>query len=203
MDFHTSDTIDKRSQMKTADTKNDLSNPYAGFRLRATAFLIDYLVIAVYILLLTGAVFVLLRSFPAVRPVALLSNPFISDLLTFLTLVLPVILYFALFESSSRRATPGKQRMGLQVMDGKGGTLGKGRALFRSFVKFLPWQLAHTCIYHIEGWPSAIRQPTPWIVAGLVLVWVLVGCFVISMGITRTRQTLYDLAAGSYVVVGK
>ena len=179
-----------------------MADEYAGLRLRVAAFAFDYLVIVGYIVVLTAIAFgVVMVSGPRPPAATPFANPVFSDLLTFVTLVLPVILYFTLQESSPRQATWGKRKVGLRVATATGASLSKGQAFVRSLVKFLPWQLAHTSIYHIPGWPSAMTQPTPWVTAGLVLVWVLVGANLASLLLTKTHRTLYDWLAGAFVVV--
>ncbi len=47
--------------------------------------------------------------------------------------------YFALFESSSWQATPGKRMVGIQVVANDGSRLGRGRAFARFFAAALSW----------------------------------------------------------------
>lgn len=90
--------------------------------------------------------------------------------------------------------------MGLLVATTHGKRLGLPRSLLRSLLKFLPWELTHACLWRIPGWPLAPRAFPPIIVVGLVLVWVIVGVYVLSFFISKTHQTLYDLLAGTYVI---
>lgn len=62
-------------------------------------------------------------------------------LVAFITAILPVILYFTLLEGSEGGVTWWRHHMGLRVVQMSGERLGRGRALMRSVVKFLPWQL--------------------------------------------------------------
>jgi uncharacterized RDD family membrane protein YckC len=173
-------------------------NQPAGFKPRLLAFLIDYAIIVGYILLLTSAALLIGTGFPGLRNEMLLSDPYVGDLLAFVTLVAPVGLYFTLFESSHHQATPGKRRMRLQVTNLAGGRLSRGRALVRAAVKLLPWQVAHTSIFHIPGWPLAIVDFPPGAVVGFSIVWLLVGVYLVMLFVTRRPP--YDLAAGSVVL---
>jgi uncharacterized RDD family membrane protein YckC len=174
---------------------------FANLRLRFVAFLLDYLIIAAYIVVLI-VVSVLLGFGPLQQTFqSLFANPNSGEISAFLLLVLPVILYFALFESSSWQATWGKRKVGLRVMNTYGERLSFGRSLVRSFIKFLPWELAHACLWRIPGWPLNPQTPPLIISTGLVLVWVIVGAYVISMLVSQKHQTLYDMIAGSYVVL--
>lgn len=174
---------------------------FANLRLRIAAFLLDYLIIAAYIIVLI-VVSVLLGLGPLRQAFqGLFANPNSSELSAFLLLVLPVILYFALFESSTWQATCGKRKVGLRVTDTHGERLSFARSLVRSLIKFLPWELTHACLWRIPGWPFNPQTPSPIISAGLVLVWVIAGAYVISLLVSKKHQTLYDLIAGSYVVL--
>jgi len=175
---------------------------YARATKRIIAFMLDYLVIVGYIIVLTLIAIGLMYAVDSSQAVVMFTNPFVADLLTFLTLVLPVILYHALLESSVHQATWGKQKIGIKVIDVKGSRLSRPQALLRSLVKFLPWQMAHTCIYHVKGWPSA-PEMTSEIVVGLVVVWVLVGVYVSSLILSKTHRTPYDWLASACVIVAR
>ncbi len=174
---------------------------FANVRQRVGAFLLDYLIIAAYLILLVivsvGLGFGPLRS--AFR--ALFADPNSSEFSAFLLLVLPIILYFALFEHSSWQATWGKRKMGLRTTDMHGTRLSLPRSLARSLLKFIPWELTHACLWRIPGWPLAPTTPSPIITVGLVLVWILLGAYLVSMLVSKKHQALYDWIAGTYVIV--
>lgn len=168
---------------------------------RIRAFAYDYLLIAGYLILLTGASLLLVRG-PLGETWRVLTSSAVSmDLVAFCTTILPVVLYFTLMESSRSGATWGKQRTGLRVVRVNGERLGRGRALIRSALKFLPWQIAHTCLFHIPGWPMAPQAPPNWVMVGFVLVWVLVGLYLATMAAGPQRRTPYDWAAASQVIL--
>jgi len=171
-----------------------------SFRRRVAAFALDYVLIAAYLAVLGVVGSVLAFGPMGDRWQELVSNPHRMDLVAFSTAILPVIIYFTLLEGSARGATWGKRRMRLRVARTGGGHLGRGRALVRSAVKFLPWQLAHTCLLHIPGWPAETQEPQLWVVAGMVLAWVLVGLYIVALGVHPDRRTPYDWVAGSQVV---
>jgi uncharacterized RDD family membrane protein YckC len=176
---------------------------FANVWQRIGAFLLDYLIIAAYIALLVimsvGLGFGPLRR--AFR--AMFADPTISEFSAFLLLVLPVIMYFALLEHSSWQATWGKRKMGLQVIDTHGARLSLPRSLVRSLLKFVTWELTHACLWRIPGWPLAPTTPSPLITAGLVLVWILVGAYLVSILVRKKHQALYDWITGTYVVVAQ
>jgi uncharacterized RDD family membrane protein YckC len=164
------------------------------------AFLLDYLVISAYLVLLV-VVGLLVRSSPFGGAFgSLFANPVSAEITAFVLLVLPVILYFALFESSVWQASPGKRRMGLQVTDERGARLSLPRSLARSALKFIPWELTHLCLWNIPGWPLEATTIPPLIVVGLVLVWVIVGAYALSLLLSKTHQTIYDRVVRAFVV---
>jgi uncharacterized RDD family membrane protein YckC len=176
---------------------------YAGFAKRLKAFAFDYLIILAYILVMAGVNFgITLRGRMIEEISPYFASPVIKDVVAFLTLILPVILYFALQESSPRQGTWGKRKAGIRVITAQGESLTKIQALVRSLVKFLPWQIAHTSIYQIrEVVPEG--RAAPFDITGFVLVYILIGIYLAAMFISKKRRTPYDWISGSYVVVDK
>ena len=174
---------------------------YAGFFKRIYAFALDYLVIAGYLLLLTGVILgsnFLFGSFEIWS--STFESPIIRDLVAFFTGILPVILYFTFQESSAAQATWGKRKIGLKVVDKRGERLSKLRALGRSLLKFFPWQLAHTALFNIPGWPMAPETPATWVVICMVMSQGLVIIYLLFLAIHKAHQTPYDFVAGTYVI---
>jgi uncharacterized RDD family membrane protein YckC len=164
----------------------------AGFPRRLLAFAIDFLSIATYILVL-GVIGT--STMHLTTEFVGLTSPWTMDLLAFVVLVLPVILYFALQEGSQRQATWGKRRVGIKVVNARGQKLSWLQALIRSAIKFLPWQLAHTCV--IQIWSG---QTSSWLIIGAVLAQGLVVINVLSILVTRDHRALYDWLSGAYVI---
>jgi hypothetical protein len=77
------------------------------------------------------------------------------------------------------------------------------RALWRNALKLIPWELTHACLWRIPGWPLAPETPPLWITVGLILVWVVVAVYVLSLALSQRGQTLYDWLAGVRVVPAK
>ena len=167
----------------------------AGLGKRLQAFVYDGMVLA-FLLLMSAAIGSALHV--AVGPVRF--TPALADGVAFVVLILPVILYGAWAESSPRQATFGKRRAGLVVVDARGGRLSRRRALARSALKYLPWQIAHSCLFRVPGWPSDPQEPSPWIWAGLILAQGLVLLTLLTLSFGRERRTPYDRIAGTAVV---
>ncbi len=169
----------------------------AGLGKRLQAFVYDGMVLA-FLLLTSAAVGSALHL--AVGPVRF--TPALADGVAFLALILPVILYGAWAESSPRQSTFGKRKAGLVVVDARGGRLSRGRAFARSALKYLPWQIAHSCLFRVPGWPSDPQEPSPWIWAGLILAQALVLITLLTLSFGH-RRTPYDRISGSYVVLAR
>jgi uncharacterized RDD family membrane protein YckC len=102
---------------------------------RIIAFLFDFLIITGYLLILLGVgVGITILS----GQVSLLASPIAMNVLAFSVLVLPVIGYFALQESSSQQATWGKHRAKIKVAAIEGARMSFWQSLWRSTIKFLP-----------------------------------------------------------------
>lgn len=171
----------------------------AGLWPRVKAFGVDYLFIAAYLIVLTGAVWGL-RLTPLRGLLArLYGAPSTAQLTDSLLFDIPVMLYFALFESSAWQATPGKRRIGLRVVTESGQRVGLPRALGRIILKFLPWEIAHTSIWRTPGWPRH-AQPTTINLVGYLAVYALLGVYIVTLLTSGARQTLYDQLTQTRVV---
>jgi len=99
---------------------------------RLKAFALDYLVILAFII-----ISILIGFLSGVKIHSVLER----QLLGFVTLTLPVFLYFYLSEISKSGATFGKRFAKISV---KSNQTGKYKTIFiRNFIKFLPWEIAH------------------------------------------------------------
>lgn len=121
------------------------SQPYAGLGSRIVAFALDYIIIAGYLFIVI-AVGVAGRTFVPSMTQTLFATPVSGQLAGFLSVTLPISLYFIFLESSDWQATWGKRRRGLRVTQAGGVQLSFPHALSRTVLKFMPWELAHTCI---------------------------------------------------------
>jgi uncharacterized RDD family membrane protein YckC len=177
--------------MRIETARTDLR--YAGLKQRVLAFMFDFLIIVGYILiLLVIGVGVNFLS----GEITLLASPIALNILAFVVLVLPVILYFAFQESSSQQATWGKRRAKIKVAPVQGARMSLWQSLLRSAVKFLPWQLAHVSVIYIwYGSQSTIFLIGSLIAQGLVIVYIM------CLWLGKRHRTPYDWLAGTCVVV--
>lgn len=177
---------------------------FAGPARRLLALGLDGLVVGAYLAALTA---VTMAASRAGRLLGLdLSwprNPVFADLTVFVSLILPIGLYFALSESSARQATWGKRKAGLLVVGISRGRLPFGRAVLRAIFKLLPWQIAHTSLFHIPGWPWDPSAPPAWVYAGFGFCYALLGANIALLLLSSERAALHDRVAGSRVIYSR
>jgi len=171
-----------------------MENKNAGFWKRAGAFTLDYIVILGYLIFLTLLFLFLNNTFNADR--FLFTTRSQSQLMGFLLVTLPITLYFAFGESSSYQATWGKQRLKLKVTDYNGDKVSFWRALTRTLLKFIPWEISHTLIWTIYFSP---QTNSILINYGFGLVYLLIGLNIACLKMTKTHQTIYDFLAKTFV----
>lgn len=129
------------------------------------------------------------------------ADPLRAQLIGIALLTLPVVLFFALWEASNRRATPGKRALGVRVERVGGDRLSVSRSLLRSAVKFAPWELAHTAVWRVAG--SGSESVPAAATAAFILVWLLVGLYLLMPILDPRRRTPYDRLAGTVVRQGR
>lgn len=168
----------------------------AGLRERLLAFLLDYVPVLAYLLVLVTAGVVLRRAQPAALR-AIFGGPWAGEASGFVLVTLPVSFYFALQEASPHQATLGKRRLHLYVVDAEGNRLTLPRSLLRTVLKFVPWELAHLCVWQVS---YAARSSSAVYSAGFVLVWLLVAVNALSVVLDPRRRALYDRVAGTAVL---
>jgi uncharacterized RDD family membrane protein YckC len=174
----------------------DLAHRPASSGQRALAFFFDYLLIVAYLLVLTAASF----GLTAVAGPLPTVSPYVFDLMVFAVAVLPIILYFTLLEGGGRQATWGKRRVRIRVTAVDRKPLTYRQSLIRSLVKFVPWQIAHTSLFHIPGWPGAVEAVGTASMVGLIVAQGLALLYILCLLFTPTGRAPYDWLAGTMVV---
>ena len=95
---------------------------YAGLWMRTLAFVLDYLIMAAYLVLIGLTSLMVNLVWPGLLA-AFFANELSAHISSFLLVTLPVILYFALLEASSGQGTWGKRRLNLRVVRTDGARL--------------------------------------------------------------------------------
>lgn len=160
---------------------------------RLAAYLVD-------ILLLFAAVVITqfgLEALTGGLPMRLLTTGPRIEGWVWLSVSLPTSLYFALSESSAQQATPGKRLLGLRVTGTDGKRIGFGRALLRTIVKLIPWEVTHLSLF----------LPTPILMdgqggflPGLMTADVLIVFYLAVVVMTAGKRSIHDLVASTMVL---
>jgi uncharacterized RDD family membrane protein YckC len=116
----------------------------------------------------------------------------------FATATIPFLLYFATTITSRRQATLAMRWLGLRVVDLGGGRLSLGRAMLRSAILLVPFELNHTVMFHLS--PGAGREGGPIVVAAIAAVWILILLFLGSAIVSPLGQSIHDRVAGTRVI---
>lgn len=158
---------------------------------RVGAFSIDWLLIAAWGGTLFSVVLYLSDGEPPEG-----ANPWIGQLVGFVSMTLPVLLYFTLCECSSFQATLGKRCLGLSVTSVDFGRLNFQHSLLRNALKFLPWELGHLGAQQMFFAGEA--EPATWIWLPLLASMIIPVLWFLHL--LRMGDTPYDGWAGARVV---
>lgn len=109
---------------------------------------------------------------------------------------IPAWLYFIVSDASPVGATVGKRLLGLHVQTLAGVRLGLGRAIGRTAVKLLPWELVHLSAFALSTDPNALH---PWQVIGLSTANVLSIAYLVIAVVTRGQRSAHDFVMGTVV----
>ncbi len=163
---------------------------------RIGAFCADYVVCACYGAAIFGVV--LLSNGGRVPQRAV--HPLAGQAIGLFSLTIPVILYFAICESSRWQATIGKRLLGLRVQDMSGNRLPWRKTLVRALLKFLPWELGHTVVHQLVS--GGTNDVPLWVLTLLAIAVLLDVWYLVSMWFGNGR-TAYDRASAAQVVIAR
>ena len=133
------------------------NNPYAGFWKRLAAAFIDSIILSIFIQII-GIFITPIIMESIIKQVQNTATMSFWGSLTIYNILMQglFILYFTLFESSSKQATLGKQLLKIKVVDCEGKRLSFLRALGRTFSKIL--SVFPSCVGFIMIGPSQKKQ---------------------------------------------
>ena len=109
----------------------------------------------------------------------------------------PAWTYFVLSDSSARGATVGKLLLGLRVTRVGGGSVGMARALGRTAVKLLPWEITHLFAFALSAQPGVSLDVGQLI--GLTIADVLIVVYLVVVACTGGRRSVHDYVAATEV----
>jgi uncharacterized RDD family membrane protein YckC len=110
---------------------------FAGFWKRVGAYLIDYIIVLLGVLVLSFGMGLVVGLVLLALGVQKDTVRLIAGVMGMLLGLSAFVFYWALFECSSKQATPGKMALGIVVTDTNGGRISFGRSIGRQFARFL------------------------------------------------------------------
>lgn len=110
---------------------------------------------------------------------------------------IPVWLYFMVCDTSPTGATIGKRLLGLQVKTLTGDRIGIGRAVVRTGVKLLPWELVHLSAFALS---TDLNNLNPLQVVGLSAANLFSIAYLVVAAVTRGRRSVHDFLVGTFLV---
>ncbi|WP_412069367.1 RDD family protein [Rubrivirga sp. IMCC43871] len=113
-----------------------------------------------------------------------------------LTFSIPAWTYFTLADRSRRGATLGKRLLGLRTASEDGGPVRGGRALARTAVKMVPWELAHASSFLFAPALGEFSLAS-WI--GLGASYALSAAYLAQAWRTGGHRSVHDVVAGTRV----
>lgn len=164
---------------------------------RLLAFAVDYVIILLYagILFAISSLFVDAQGLNSSNSY----DPLTGQILGFLTLALPVILYGFFFECSQFKATPGKKIFNLRVEITSANL--KRSIFIRNILKYLPWEIAHIGV-HMMFYFRSIQEDLPiWVWLLVIIPQIIVLVYLISLFFTSGAQSIYDKIAMTQIKI--
>lgn len=163
---------------------------------RLSAFAIDLFIVAIYGLCLFLLVVLINGGLPVQE---LPYNTYKQQLIGFVSLVLPTLLYFIYSEWRFGR-TFGKKLMGIRVVSIDGKNIRFGQIAIRNILKLLPWEIAHFGVHQFIS-ANLSQNKIPMIAfASSVFAQLLI---LIYLGFAiwhKQSRTPYDLVARTRVI---
>ncbi|WP_338472868.1 RDD family protein [Niallia sp. XMNu-256] len=166
----------------------------ASFLLRFKAFIIDYILILVY---LTGLFVISVFLFPSIQRF-FTGSLIVAQFTGFLLVTFPVSLYFIISDSYVGEQSFGKRKANIRVVGTNGEPLSMVHLTFRTILKFLPWELSHFLVYRLiyigDGGVPFSHYLLGVLIYGLIFTYILTAIF------TKKKQSFYDIVAKTHVV---
>ncbi len=167
---------------------------------RFLAFLIDYIVIIVYAGLLLGIVTLI---YSITGETYSNQSPQKGQLIGFITLTIPVILYFTLMESHKGQATLGKLIFKLKVTDEQFGKPNFNRLILRNTLKFTPWEIAHFGVHWSFYFSAQNIQPPFWTWLALISPQIIIVIFILQICVNKENRSTYEVLSKTRVITNE
>jgi uncharacterized RDD family membrane protein YckC len=175
--------------MNTTQQKNSY------LKRRLLSVVVDFSSIVAYVLVLFGLTTLIYRFVLGATPVF---DIFTAHLIGFVTLILPVLVYFIVSELGVSSNTLGKRIVGLKVasMDNKKLTI--KQVIMRNIIKFLPWEYAHILVYILILVPKAADSQL--LIIGLIIANIIPLVYLALIVFRKDHRGPHELVSRTIVV---
>lgn len=165
---------------------------YAPVKKRILSWLLDYLLILVYMGVMLA---ISLLVYCGVLGYVPTLNQTGMNLVS-LALILPVMAYFIVTEAGKKHASFGKWKLELSVASVRAAAVRFRQVLVRNLVKFIPWQAAHMMIFNgiVNDW-----EITPYFTVTAAICYGLLALYLLLVFARKDHRGLHDLIAGTVV----
>lgn len=109
---------------------------------------------------------------------------------------LPTWIYFLCSDRSKKGKTPGKRVFKLRVVGRTTDRLGWGRAMARTAIKLLPWEIIHISAFALS---KDLGTFTLWQHIGLAAGNTLAFVYFIASALTQGKHSIHDFLAGTEI----
>lgn len=109
----------------------------------------------------------------------------------------PAWLYFIVSDCSTGGATFGKRLCKLRVARSTDEGISPGRAVVRTSIKLLPWELTHIFIFALSADPGRFGH-VQWF--GIAIVYALATTYLLVLLATNGEKTVHDLITDTQVI---
>jgi uncharacterized RDD family membrane protein YckC len=166
----------------------------ASFLIRFKAFMIDYILILLYLVVLFIFNVFLFPSLQEFFNGSLIMAQFTG----FLMVTLPVSLYYIIYDSKIGGQSFGKRKTGIRVVGKNGEAISLPHATVRTIIKFLPWELSHFLTYRLIYIGEGEVPLTYYLLGGLI--YALIFAYILTTIFTKKKQSLYDILTKTQVI---
>jgi uncharacterized RDD family membrane protein YckC len=162
---------------------------------RLLSLAIDFSMIVAYVLLLFGFTTLIYRFVFEGTPKF---DIFTAHLIGFLTLILPVLIYFISSELGVSSNTLGKRIVGLKVVSMDNQKLTVNQVVLRNVVKFLPWEYAHILVYILILVPK--DADSQLLIFGLILANIIPLVYLAMIVLRKDHRGPHELVSRTIVM---
>ncbi|GGD60249.1 RDD family protein [Paenibacillus nasutitermitis] len=116
----------------------------------------------------------------------------------FFMVTFPVSLYFIISDSVIGGQSIGKRKVGIQVVNKNNTSVSVKQMVYRTVLKFLPWELSHFLAYHLVYIGDGEVPFRYYLIGGLIYFFIFV--YIFTAIFTKEKRALYDKFARTKVI---